>query len=192
MSDRQGRGPAAARIDEATFEAALQRVVEQIIDSPADDTAGARVVARLQGVPQRAWGPRPLWLAPAAAAALLALVVIGRGGLTPADSPDDSSALSPPGAAGGLAPAAEQPVMAGGLAPIARGSAGRGRARAPMPASTPADEDPSTIPLLDLTGALRLEGLDETVAGSGPAPLPADALTLETLELPALALREDE
>ncbi len=62
-----------------------------------------------------------------------------------------------------------------------------------MPASTPADEDPSTIPLLDLTGALRLEGLDETVAaGSGPAPLPADALTLETLELPALALRQDE
>jgi hypothetical protein len=183
-------------------------VVEQIVDSPADDTAGARVVARLQGAPAPAWHLRPLWPAPAAAAVLLlALVAIGRGALTPSNATDAASDPAPPVAAAhpsepsapspsgadGLAPAAEQPVMARQLAPIARAPAGRGRARPRMRELPPAVDDPSTVPLLELAGALRLEGLDEAVgAGSGPTPLSADALALETLEPPAVAPRQDE
>jgi hypothetical protein len=203
MPDGQGRARAARRLDEAIFEAALLRVVEQIVESPADDTAGARVVARLQAMPPR-WHLPPLWLAPAAAAVLVAMVVIGRGGV-PADSArtareaatsvaaqaSDTSPQAPAGTADAPDTTHEPVLLIGSAASSVRGSAGRRRARARTP--TPIADDASTVPLLEVTGALLIDGTaDAAGTDSDMTPLPVDALALETLDAPGLEPRRDD
>ena len=160
---RRGRGPAARGSTTRRSRRRCSASSSVIVGSPADDTAGARVVARLQGVPQRAWHLRPLW---PGAGSSRAAPGPGRDRARRADPQQTRPTIPRPlrhqAPLRGLSPAAEQPVTAGGLA------ADRSRPRPDVGgrdrgcrASPPAVDDPSTVPLLDRTGALRLEGLDE-------------------------------
>jgi hypothetical protein len=69
------------------------------------------------------------------------------------------------------------------------GARRRTRLRAAEP--TAVADDPSTVPLLEVTGALRLGAEDGSGNALAPPPLPVDALALESLDPEALDPRRD-
>ncbi|MGD9904595.1 MAG: hypothetical protein AB7U83_14110 [Vicinamibacterales bacterium] len=176
--------PQTDRLDAAAFDAMLDRVAERVVVAPADESAGARVVARLRA--PRPGSPGHLAWVPVGVAAALAVamwwpvrepaeaVPASPARVAVAAAADDRAAAAP----GPAAPAAPQRLAA----PPTGAPAGRRRARSRAPSAPVADDDPSTVPLLVVMGALRLGGTDGAADPLAPAPLPVDALALESLD----------
>ena len=190
----------ASPIDEAAFDALLQQAAERVVASAAADGTGARVVARLRTAPPRHGVAIGLGGAAAmACAAVLAMLWL--------PAPRD---VSSPASAGAARPAvslvtapADRPAPAGpadvsmpqpdgavavvGAAQVLAAPGVRRRQRASVrDVPVPAD-DPSTVSLLPVTGALQLgRGADESGDALAPPPLPVDALALESLDAAAL------
>jgi len=206
MSERQRRSVTAGRLDAAAFDAALERAAERVLAVATDDTAGARVVARVLAAPPIAPGPL-LWV-PAAALTLLVLaavlplreaasprhrpsgagaaVVSGAMTVLPADATSDAAS---PGAS---APPADTSMVLAAAATSAAVPSGRRRARPRATEPRVAADDPSTLPLLEVTGALYFAAGDDASGNAlAPPPLPVDALALESLEAEALDPRRD-
>jgi len=205
MSERPRHPGAVGRLEAAAFDAALERATERLLRASADDSAGARVVARLLVEPQ-VTGGRLLWVPAAAFALLLAAVALPlRESASPADrsmpvGPVIAAAATPgpgasqpeaPDARGAAAPQGEPALafVAAASRVAAPGARRRVRARAVAPS---VEDDASTVPLLEVTGALRFAAGDDASGNPlAPPPLPVDALGLESLDLEALGLRRD-
>ena len=180
-------------LDDVTFDAAVERVVARVIAAPADDTAGARVVARLQATPS--WhGQTPrLMLAPAAVLmAVLAVAYLQRTAHPPVESaaavrPGQrpviaaSVAETPDGTADAGDTTRQAPVPLIGAAPRALASSARRRSR--TGAAAPSVEQGTSLPPIDTATAIDLDALnDSSGEGAGPRPLPVDALELIVLD----------
>ena len=192
-----------AVLDDAAFDAAVRRVVERTVAAAADDTAGARVVARLLATPTRRLSVAQMLLAPAAMA-LVALVLLQEPRTTSPVVPVTPGAASQPpidGAAGIEAPSpgstaaldhrgADRRVLVG-VSMAAAASSARRRAR-PRVVAAPLDDDPSAPPALVASGtaAGTTPGLIEMTPA--PEPLPVDALELVPLDAAALDPGHDE
>jgi hypothetical protein len=193
-----------AVLDDAAFDAAVRRVVERTVAAAADDTAGARVVARLLDPPTWRLGVAQMLLAPAAMA-LVALVLLQESRTTsPVVTARPGVASQPPidGAAGIEASAspgstaaldnrgADRRVLVG-VSMAAVASSARRRAR-PRVVAAPLDDDPSAPTALVVSGtaAGTPPGLIEMTPA--PEPLPVDALELAPLDAAALDPGHDE
>ena len=180
-------------LDDVTFDAAVERVVARVIAAPADDTAGARVVARLQATPS--WHGQTLRLMLAPAAVLMAVLAVAylqrtahppvemsaavRPGQRPAIAA--SVAETPDGTADAGDTTRQAPVPLIGAAPRVLGSSARRRSR--TGAAARSVEEGTSLPPIDTATAIDLGALnDSSGEGSGPTPLPVDALELIVLD----------
>jgi hypothetical protein len=188
-------------VDAAAFDAALRRVVERAVAAPADDGAGARVVARLTA--PTAWRPglAPMLAAPAvvAVAVLLSLVSTPEphsatsafdAGPTAVAAAPDVVPTAPADAAPPAPRGADRRLIAG--AAPAPASSGRRRSRPRVAAVTSAgDGDPGATPAVIVD-----PGVDSTIGWYEltlpPEPLPVDRLAIVAIEAAGLEPRHDE
>jgi hypothetical protein len=188
-------------VDAAAFDAALRRVVERAVAAPADDSTGARVMARLAA--PAAWRPSvvPMLAAPAVVAVAVLLLFVS--------APDRRSAPRSPGAApaamtalGHAAPTAPADAappeprgadrgMIAGAAP-ALASSGRRRSRPRVAAATSApDGDPSENPAASVDSSVDSPvGWYELTLP--PEPLPVDRLEIVAIDAAGPAPRYDQ
>jgi hypothetical protein len=185
------------RLDAATFDAALERVVARVVEAPADDTAGGRVVARLRAAPSWHTAVPRVMLAPAAVLLAVAVVVFAQRGPSSSDEmagpvrPDSAAAIAvarsapvpaaPAGAADAGDSTREARLLLIGATPGATASGARRRSRARR--STAPVDDGTAVPPIDGPQLIDISGLN--AAGDqrpGVIALPLDALVLSPLE----------
>jgi hypothetical protein len=187
-------------VDAAAFDAALRRVVERAVAAPADDRAGARVVARLTAPTAWRAGLLSMLAAPAAVAVAMLLLFVSTPDPQPAPSSFDAGptavAAAPdvvptaPADAAPTAPRADRRMIAGTAPALA--SSGRRRSRPRVATVTPApDGDPTATPTVIVD-----PGVDSTVGWYEltlpPEPLPVDRLAIVAIETDGLEPRHDE
>jgi hypothetical protein len=177
-------------VDAAAFDAALRRVVERVVAAPADDSAGARVVARLTA--PAAWRPGlvAMLAAPAAVAVAVLLLFVAapdpRFGPSSDDAPAAAAApteavrTAPANAASPEPRGADRPMIAGAAPALA--SSGRRRSRPRVAAvAAPRDGDPVTEPAMTSgsTADARVGWYELTLP---PDPLPVDRLEIVAID----------